>query len=244
MSTVLITGASRGIGAHLARGFSAAGYDVAALARTAPHEVVATLPGLGLALAVDVTNPQEVAQAVARVEQEFGAVDVLVNNAGLIDAEVPLWEADCDQWWDVMAVNVRGPFLLARAVVPGMLARGGGRVINLNSGYGTRAYGLATAYAASKTALFRITGALHEEGYHRGIRAFDMAPGVVHTDMTSGMELHRGRTAWTDPAAVVELALTLASGQADHLSGTYLRVGRDNPQGLPTHGQTLGLVQE
>lgn len=244
MSTVLITGASRGIGAHLARGFSAAGYDVVAVARTAPYDVVAELPGRGRALAVDVTDADAVAGVADRVAEEFGGVDVLINNAGSIDMEVPLWEADPEQWWEVMSVNVRGPFLMSRAVVPGMIARGGGRVINLNSGYGTRAYGVATAYAASKTALFRITGALHDQGYHLGIRAFDMAPGVVRTDMTAGMRLHHGRTAWTEPAEVVALALTLASGDADHLSGTYLRVGLDDPQGLPTHGRTLGLVQE
>ncbi|MHB1065277.1 MAG: SDR family NAD(P)-dependent oxidoreductase [Georgenia sp.] len=232
--TALVTGASRGIGRELALGLAGAGLDVAVLARDGDRlaEVAAQVEALGrraVAAVADVTVPEEVAGAVRRVEDELGTVDLLVNNAGRIDTEVPLWEADPAEWWSVMETNVRGPFLLARAVVPGMLARGGGRVIDLNSGAGTRDNADATAYNASKTALFRIGGALHAAGHDRGLRTFEVAPGVVVTDMTTAMRAHAGRTEWTDVAAVVELVLVIARGGLDELSGRYLRAGTDTP---------------
>src|SRR5687768_6605580 len=124
----LITGASRGIGRHLADGLAARGMAVAGLARdeervtSAMAEVAGASGVRTLAVAADVTDRAAVDAAVARVADELGRVDLLVNNAGMIDAaEVPLWEADPDQWWDVVASHVRGAQLMARAVVPGML---------------------------------------------------------------------------------------------------------------------------
>lgn len=240
--TALVTGASRGIGRELALGLAGAGLDVAVLARDGDRlaEVAARVEALGrraVAAVADVSVPEEVADAVRHVEDELGTVDLLVNNAGRIDAEVPLWEADPAQWWSVMETNVRGPFLLARAVVPGMLARGGGRVIDVNSGAGTRDNADATAYNASKTALFRIGGALHAAGHDRGLRTFEVAPGVVVTDMTTAMRAHAGRTEWTDVAAVVELVVAIARGGLDELSGRYLRAGTDTP----TSARTLAV---
>ncbi|MEE6274092.1 SDR family NAD(P)-dependent oxidoreductase [Georgenia wangjunii] len=235
--TALVTGASRGIGRGLALGLAAAGLDVAVLARDGGRlaEVAAEIEALGrraVAVTADVADPGAVARAVATAEEALGSLDLLVNNAGRIDAEVPLWEADTEEWWSVVETNVRGPFLLARAVVPGMLARGGGRVIDLNSGSGTRDMDVATAYNVSKTALFRIGGSLHEAGYDRGLRAFELAPGVVRTDMTDGMVMHEGRTSWTDLAEVVDIVVALAGGDLDHLSGRYLRAGTDTADEL------------
>lgn len=247
MSAALITGASRGIGAHLARGFAAAGYDVALTATSAPEAVAEEARALGVnavAIAADVRQEADVTRAIETAETAVGPIDVLISNAGRIDAEVPLWEADPDEWWDIMETNVRGPFLFARHLVPRMIERGGGRVININSGSGTRDFDVATAYTASKTALFRIGGALHTAGYELGIRAFEMAPGVVRTDMTNSMEMHDGRTEWTEPEDVIALALTLASGDADHLSGTYVRVGVTLPRHLKVPRRVLGIVEE
>lgn len=236
MTAALITGASRGIGRHLALGFAAAGYDLGLMATSgeALDPVVAEIGDSVRVVPVagDVAREVDVVRAVDEVARRLGSIDVLVNNAGRIDAEVPLWEADPDEWWDVMRVNVRGPFLLAHAVIPVMLEQGGGRIIDVNSGSGTRDFPTATAYTASKSALFRIGGAIHEAGYDLGLRAFEMAPGVVRTDMTAGMALHEGRTEWTEPGDVVALALALAGGEADHLSGCYVRVGLDDPAAL------------
>src|SRR5215212_5445858 len=123
----LVTGASTGIGRHLVEGLAARGMAVAGLARTedrlatAMAEVGAATGARTLAVAADLTDRASVDTAVARVVEELGQVDVLVNNAGLIDEfEVPLREADPDQWWDVMSSHVKGGFLLCRAVVPWM----------------------------------------------------------------------------------------------------------------------------
>jgi 3-oxoacyl-[acyl-carrier protein] reductase len=232
--TALVTGASRGIGRALAVGLAAAGLDVALLARDAERLAgtaaeVEAHGRLAVVAPADVTDPDAVAAAVAAAEDGLGTIDLLVNNAGRVDAEVPLWEADPDEWWSVVETNVRGPFLLARAVVPGMLARGGGRVVDLSSGSGTRDFAEGTAYVLAKTGLFRIGGSLHAAGYERGLRAFELAPGVVATDMTAGMRMHANRTEWTDVSAVVERA-----------SGRYLRAGTDTPASLVAAAGRLG----
>ncbi|WP_040563056.1 SDR family oxidoreductase [Kineosphaera limosa] len=241
---VVITGAARGIGAHLARGFADAGYRVFGCSRSG-----GTLGDLQLA-AVDVTDERAVHDWIAQVLDEAGRIDVLVNNAGVVDDEVPIEESDPAQWWDAVEVNVRGPYLLTRMVLPGMLAAGSGRIINLNSGAGTRPGEVASAYHVGKSALGRITGSTHASGSGRGVYAFDLAPGVVRTDMTESMPVHRQRTDWTDPAQVVELALALADGRLDAWSGRMVRAGADTPQslhnrataGLAEQARTVGLI--
>ncbi|OLT49963.1 SDR family oxidoreductase [Cellulosimicrobium sp. CUA-896] len=238
--TALVTGASRGIGRAVAVGLAAAGLDVALLARDATRlqgvadEVAGLGDGAGRAVVVtaDVTDPDAVAAAATSVEAELGGVDLLVNNAGRVDAEVPLWEADPDQWWAVLETNVRGPFLLARAVVPGMLARGGGRVVDLNSGAGSHDSEGASAYNASKTALLRLGANMHRSGYEHGLRTFEVAPGVVQTDMTASMVMHAGRTEWTPVERTVEMVVAIAGGGLDAFSGSFVRVTHDSPQSL------------
>ena len=232
---VLVTGASRGIGAHLADAFAQAGYVVERSSRRGRSEEEGTRVS-----ALDVTDAQAVEEYVEQVWQRHGRIDVLVNNAGVIDAEVPLWEADVEDWWRTVEVDVRGPFLLARAVVPHMIAAGSGRVVNLNSGSGTRSNDVSTAYYVAKSALGRITGGLHLAGFERGLRAFDLAPGVVRTDMTESMRSHEGRTEWTDPGEVCELALALASGELDAWSGRMVRAGVDTPDSLRAVADRLG----
>jgi NAD(P)-dependent dehydrogenase (short-subunit alcohol dehydrogenase family) len=231
----LVTGASAGIGRHLAEGLAARGAAVAGLARGADRlrsamaEVAAATGSRTLAVPVDVTDAAAVGAAVAEVTGELGPVGLLVNNAGLVDAaEVPLWDADPDQWWSVVESQVRGPFLLARAVVPGMVAAGGGRVVGLASGMGTRGDPLYSAYSAGKTAQMRITESIDLAGAAHGVRAFDLAPGVVDTAMTRAMPMHAGRTEWTRPADVVDLVVAIAAGELDQWSGRFFRAGADD----------------
>lgn len=233
----LVTGASRGIGAHIATALADDGYAVAAVARSegSLSGLTDRLRGCGatvLPLVCDVTDQDAVDGATRRVCNELGRIDVLVNNAGLIEAEVPIWEADPDQWWQVLVTNVRGPFLVTRAVAPVMIGQGGGRIININSGAGTRENPVLTAYTASKSALGRITGGTAAAGAEHGVLAFDLAPGVVQTDMTAAMDMHRDRTEWTDPADVTALVLALASGELDAWSGRMVRAGSDTVQML------------
>ncbi|WP_134773544.1 SDR family NAD(P)-dependent oxidoreductase [Ornithinimicrobium flavum] len=222
----LVTGASRGIGDHVVRALLGAGWVVVGLSRSG--RVAEGAEGLSC----DVTDAEAVGTAVNHVVGTHGRIDLLVNNAGLIETEQPLWDADVDEWWQVMVTNVRGPFLLTRAVVPHMIEAGGGRVINLNSGSGTRESDVLTAYHASKSALARLTGGVALAGAPHGVRAFDLAPGVVESDMTHSMELHRGRTEWTDPKDVTALVLALADGELDGFSGRFLRAGTDDLEEL------------
>ncbi|MFE5293578.1 SDR family NAD(P)-dependent oxidoreductase [Isoptericola sp. NPDC056618] len=240
--TALVTGASRGIGRAVALGLARAGLDVALVARDAARlaEVAREVRDLGrtaLELPADITDAAAVAAAVRAAEGSptdggLGAVDLLVNNAGRIDAEVPLWEADPDEWWSVLETNVRGPFLLARHAVPGMLARGGGRVVDLNSGAGSHDNADATAYTASKTALMRLGAGLHAAGHDRGLRVLEVAPGVVRTDMTGSMRAHEGRTEWTPVERTVDLVTAFARGDLDACSGWFVRASHDTPESL------------
>ncbi|MFI2104646.1 SDR family NAD(P)-dependent oxidoreductase [Isoptericola sp. NPDC019693] len=240
--TALVTGASRGIGRALALGLARAGLDVALVARDAARlaEVAREVRDLGrtaVELPADVTDAAAVATAVRAAEAPasdggLGSVDLLVNNAGRIDAEVPLWEADPDEWWSVLETNVRGPFLLARHAVPGMLARGGGRVVDLNSGAGSHDSADATAYNASKTALMRLGAGLHAAGHDRGLRVLEVAPGVVRTDMTGAMRAHEGRTEWTPVERTVDLVTAFARGDLDACSGWFVRASHDTPESL------------
>ncbi|MCZ2807448.1 SDR family NAD(P)-dependent oxidoreductase [Modestobacter sp. VKM Ac-2983] len=238
-TVALVTGASAGIGRYLAQGLAERGATVAGLARSADRlhgamaEVADATGARTLAVAADVSDPDAVQAAVTQVVAELGTVTLLVNNAGLIDAaEVPLWEADPDQWWQVVESQVRGPFLVARAVVPGMIAAGGGRVIGLASGLGTRGSDVYSAYSAGKTAQMRITEAIDLAGAEHGVRAFDLAPGVIDTEMTRAMPTHAGRTEWTRPEDVVALALAIAAGELDQWSGRFFRAGADDLEAL------------
>jgi NAD(P)-dependent dehydrogenase (short-subunit alcohol dehydrogenase family) len=212
----VVTGASRGIGRHLADALEDAGYAVER----------------GSTAVAPVTDRHALTAWVDEIVERQGRIDVLVNNAGVIDAEVDLFASDPDEWWGVQEVNVLGAYLMTWLVAPHMLAAGGGRVVNVNSGAARRAGGDASAYNVSKTALARLTGSTHLAGWGRGIRAFDLMPGVVRTDMTEGMDVHTTRTEWTDPETVTELVLALVSGDLDAWSGRFVRAGADTVASL------------
>jgi NADP-dependent 3-hydroxy acid dehydrogenase YdfG len=234
-TVALVTGASTGIGRHLAHGLAARGASVAGLARGAGRlgeamdEVAQATGARTLAVAADVTDRAAVEAAVARVHEQFGRVDLLVNNAGLMDPdEVPVWEADPDEWWQVVESHVRGALLLVHAVVPGMVARGSGRVVSLASGLSTRGGAVYSAYSVGKTGLMRLTENLAAALDGTAVRAFDLAPGVVRTEMSTAMSIHSGRTDWTPPEVVVELLAAIAAGELDQWSGRFLRAGADD----------------
>ena len=174
----------------------------------------------------------------------------MVNNAGVIDREVGLLDSDPEQWWETIEVNLRGPYLMTRAVLPHMVAAGAGRIVNINSGAAYRNYDIATAYNVGKGALARLTAATGPNA-DRGVRAFDLAPGVVRTDMTEAMDAHRDRTEWTEPAVVAELLLAIARGELDDWNGRMVRAGIDTleslkaraAQGLAESDRTLGLLR-
>lgn len=250
--TVVVTGAGRGIGRGLATGLAARGWAVALLGRTPEHldAVAAQIAGAArsegreeprtVTAPVDVTDVAAVREAVARVEQELGGIGLLVNNAGVIErTEGPFGEDDIEDAWRVVEINVRGPMVLTQAVLPGMVARGGGRIVNINSGSAYHASPVYTGYGISKGALARLTTLVAAQYRDHGVRVFDLAPGVVRTDMTTGMPLHGDRAEWTPVEASVDLLVGIGDGRLDHLTGRFFRAGADSVDELETHAPEI-----
>lgn len=233
-TVVLVTGASRGIGREVALTLAREGLALGLTARdedalTKVREECVAAGGRAVVAAADVTSRAEVDAAVDAVRSTFGPVDLLVNNAGRIESsEVPLWESDPEEWWAVVEADLRGPYLFSRAVLPEMVARGRGRVVNVTSGAAIRDSAIYSAYGAAKAGLLRLTGSIVAAAGDAGVTAFDISPGHIETDMTRSMEMHRGRTSWTPPEAFTDLVLAVAQGRLDPLSGRYLRAGTDD----------------
>ncbi|MGV8978071.1 MAG: SDR family NAD(P)-dependent oxidoreductase [Cellulomonas sp.] len=238
--TALVTGAGRGIGRGISLGLARAGWSLGLVGRTRANLEAAAVdcraanPSINVAVAdCDLVDPEAVAAAVTSIERELGAVDLLVNNAGVVEvAEVPFAADDLADVWRVIETNVRGPLLVTHAVLPGLLTRGQGRVVNLSSGSAHRVSGTSTAYGISKGALSRFTRLLDHQYRAAGLRVFDLAPGVVATDMTRGMAMHAGRTGWTPVEAVADLVVAIGEGRLDALSGRFLRAGADTLDSL------------
>jgi meso-butanediol dehydrogenase / (S,S)-butanediol dehydrogenase / diacetyl reductase len=186
IKVALVTGAARGIGLACAQWFLAHGHAVALLdidRETLASAVAAlALDDRVLALPADVRDPQQVADAIASVESRFGRLDALVNNAGIAVFK-PLLHTSFDEWQQVLATNLSGPFLCTQAAVPLMLRGGGGAVVNVASISGLRASTLRVAYGTSKAALIHLTRQQAAELGDLGIRVNAIAPGPVDTAM-------------------------------------------------------------
>lgn len=241
----LVTGGGRGIGRVIAQHLASAGAKVAVAARSASElsETVNLIRGVGgtaEAFPLDVTDWAAAQAAVAHIKESLGDIDILVNNAGVFGPIGPAWEADPSAWWGALNVNLHGAFLLTRAVLPGMVKRGSGRILNLASTLALRANAYATAYAVSKAALVHFTACLALETAEKGVSVFALHPGTVLTDMTReivetdvGQEwLPRTRTTFDEgrsfpPERAAALVVKLSSGYADRLSGRFILITDD-----------------
>jgi NAD(P)-dependent dehydrogenase (short-subunit alcohol dehydrogenase family) len=253
VSAALVTGGGRGIGRTIAKTLSGNGFRVAVTGRTAAALEEAVAAGdAALPVVADATDGAAMAEAVRRAEDELGPLDLVVANAGLFAVAGPLWESDPDAWWRDVEVNVRGPLLALRYALPGMVARGSGRVVVLGSGIGTAPMPWASAYATSKAAVMRLVDSVAGELEGTGVSVFAISPGMVATDMTEFPEEFlvrypdwRGmaRREGLPPERAAELVLSLASGRHDHLSGRFLRTSTDLSAPLPSdEAGTLRLV--
>jgi 3-oxoacyl-[acyl-carrier protein] reductase len=234
---VIVTGGSRGIGRAVVELFSAEGADVTFLFRentAAAAEVVAAGRAAGRQITaeqVDVRDPQGCAAAVERVAERGGRIDVLVNNAGLVRDNL-LGMLEDDDVRAVLDTNVGGVFNLTRAVVPHMIARRAGKIINVSSVAGEKGGRGQTNYAASKGAINAFTRALAVELAPRRITVNAVAPGVIETDMSQAIRDRAGEEVksrillrrFGTPKDVAHAIWFLASRYADYITGEVLHV--------------------
>ena len=237
----LVTGAGRGLGRAFAHALAAAGAAVAVAARSAAG-VAATAAAIqaqgcrAQAYTLDVTDAAAVAEVVAAVARDLGPIDLLVNNAGIMAPMGPDWLVDRTAWWRTFEVNVLGSFLCAQAVLPTMLARKQGRIINISSPAANGTSGYASAYNASKAAVSNWTENLAAVTHAHGISVFAYAPGFVRSDMTEHLAYAPEVQQWfgdsfakifeegsdTPLELTVSVLMALATGQADALAGRHI----------------------
>ena len=232
----LVTGSNTGIGAAIARGLARAGADVICHGREgeATAAVSAEIRALGrgsIAVTADLSDRAAQDDLVARAAGEFGRIDILINNAGMI-RRAPAVDYTDDDWDLILEVNLSAPFRLARRVGKMMVERGGGRIVNVASGsaYLPPREGGSTAYPASKAAVHRFSEVLAASLTPKGVFVFSISPGLVRTAMTEGN--FPDDAPWTPPECAPRLVHALAGGELDALAGRYLHAEHDPPDEL------------
>ncbi len=232
----VVTGAGRGIGRATALALGNAGFSVAVVARSsAPLEetrrLVEQTGTTAVAVVTDVTDPEAVARTVEAIERDAGAISVLVNNAGSLRAIGPLWETDPGDWWADVMTSLAGAYNFCREVVPRMIARGEGRIVNLTSYAGARPAPYQSGYGCGKAALNSLTESLAASLEEHGIGAFSVAPGFTRTEMTDRLTSSEAGRRWlpevgsgrvVDAEQTAQLIARIAGGDADPLSGRLL----------------------
>lgn len=213
--TALITGAGRGIGRAVALAFAGQGCSVALVARTRGEleEVAAeisTLKGRALVLPCDVADPGVVQEAAEKALNAFGRVDILVNNAGYACFK-PIWELSLEEWRRSLDVNLTSAFLFCRALLPHMMERRSGRIINMSSVTGLKALPEQGAYCAAKHALNGWTKSLALELRPYNIAVHAVCPGGVDTRFSREAMPHRDKSGWMQPEDIAHTVLHLAT---------------------------------
>lgn len=241
---VLITGGSRGLGRAMAIGLAAAGHRVAVTGRDNQKlaEIVHELPG-GVAIDADVTDAYHTQAVIDEVEKDLGAIDVLINNAGIsggAGSPQSFMEMSVEDWWRVQETNLKGAMLYSHAVLPGMIERGHGVIINIGSYIAIRPMPGASAYAASKAALARFTDCLYVDLADTGVQVFCISPGLVLTDMTRDLPFIKDipESEFNQPEDIAERVRKLVTGDYGALSGLFLHV-KDDLEQLLEHADKL-----
>ncbi len=219
-ATAIVTGGGRGIGEAVARALTGRGVKVTAFARTAAEvERVVAAGAAALAVAGDVSSEADVARLLLEHERVLGPCDLLVNNAGVL-VRGAVDALDPAAWRRSLEVNLTGPFLCARAVVPGMKARGHGRIVNVASISATLGTPEASAYNASKWGLLGLTRCLAEELRPFGVQALAVSPGSTDTAMLRQTRFSPDMT----PDDVARVVVFAALDAPDASTGANLEV--------------------
>jgi NAD(P)-dependent dehydrogenase (short-subunit alcohol dehydrogenase family) len=235
----IVTGAGRGVGRAISQELAAAGAAVAVSARSrdeieAVADSIVRAGGRAAAIAADVTHPEAVNSLVAETETRLGAPTLLVSNAGTWRHVGPLADADPEDWWGDVEVSLKGTFLCARAVLPGMLARSRGRIVAVSSFAAIAPRPYTTAYASAKAAVLRVIDSLAAELEGTGVRAFAITPGFVRTELVESVAASEAgrrylpeladRQDALEPERAGQLVVEIASGRLDPLAGRFLHV--------------------
>ena len=248
--TAIVTGAGRGFGKAIALGLAAEGAAVTLMARSkgqldAVAREIEAVGGRALAVAGDVTKRDDVERVAAAAEKKFGPTTVLVNNAGITGPFGPVWVMDPDEWWNAQEVIVRGTLLFMRSVMPGMVERRKGSVINVASLGGQWFTPLVSCYGIGKMSQIRLSELAAAEAKGHGVQVYAIEPGTVATDMAEKtiasleakrwvphmVEYLRQLKETSDPAPglarCAEMCVQLASGKYAALAGRFL-IPRDD----------------
>lgn len=243
----IITGGGRGLGRAFAQAIAKAGGSVAVIARTEEQlqetvRLIEETGGTAIAFAIDVTDASAMASVVAAVEQRLGQIDILINNAAVLTPLGNDWEIDPMEWWRTLEINVLGPFLATQAVLPGMMARRAGRIVNVSSGAGHTVHPYGTAYCTSKAALTHMTNLLAAGVKEFGINVFALDPlgptamaELLATSAKVPTEMNTAFRKFVDEATglteSVSMLMFMLSGRADGLNGRQFSWG-DSPDEL------------
>jgi NAD(P)-dependent dehydrogenase (short-subunit alcohol dehydrogenase family) len=223
----IITGGGRGIGKAIAMHYAREGAKLALCARTSAEldQTVNELRGMKAEAegwTCDVSLEEPVREFAAAAHEKFGRIDILVNNAGVMTRPAPMTELDVKKWDYTIAVNLRGPFLITRAVLPIMMKQKAGSIINVSSMIGRGAYANFLAYATSKWGLEGFSQTLAAEARSSNIRVNSVEPGYVATKLTG----YSG----SKPESVTEVFVFLASDESKSVTGKMLSSSGWNSQ--------------
>ncbi len=241
----VVTGGGRGIGREVARQLAGAGAEVVVTARTLAQleetqKLIQKEGGKCHAYQMDVLNEEEIVSTFDQIEKAIGGVDLLVNNAGISGAKGHPWELSTEDWWRVMEINLRGPYVCSKAVIPGMIERKKGRIIMMGSNIAFFPFPTASAYSASKAGLVRLGDNLAVALKEHGISVFTISPGLVRTDMTKDIPDDVFKDAeWTPIEKPGQLCVILASGVADVLTGRFIHASMHDIHALIANGEEI-----
>ena len=255
----LITGGTRGLGAHLVKRFWLGGFSLAVVAREGAgiRAVLDALPKRDsqeyFALPCDMGSPDQVAALVERIKKDFPEIGVLVNNAAVQGPIGPVWENDYSAWHQTLQVDLLAPVALCRGLINLMKSNGGGSIINLSGGGATGPRANFSAYATAKAALVRFSETIAEELKTSGIRVNCIAPGAMKTEMLAEVlrtgnisgdrEQALARKVFEDGGAsmdrVADLALFLASDASKGITGKLISAVWDDWEHWPEHVSEL-----
>ena len=248
--TAVVTGAGRGIGRAMAIAQAREGAQVALLARTeaevaAVAGAITDQGGTARGYRVDLVDLDAVTRTLAKIERDLGPVGLLTNNAGAFSAIGPIWTVDPAEWWSDVEVNVRGTFNCCRAVVPGMIERRRGRIINMTGGGTATSFPNGSGYATSKAGILRFTECLSDSLIDTGVLVFAMDPGLVRTRMTEyQLNSQAGRDylphladtfaagVSVPPERAAAMAVEIGTGRFDRIAGRLLMAARDDLDAL------------